>query len=146
MSKSLPPMLQADVHRLAAAELDLAHAARRTADFARHLLPSGADPDSTDGELVQDAELLVEHARNVLDAAIRVDHARRHPPGPGKPSACAGSSTGDTDSRVWTSEQLADSLLDLDSWVLRHRERDDLVISDQPLTDAILRRMGSTLK
>jgi hypothetical protein len=59
----------------ATAQLTLGVAARQASDYARSMVPTGSYQDGYEGLVVADAVRLVEHARQVLAAAVVAERA-----------------------------------------------------------------------
>lgn len=141
------PTISSETHPLAVAELELAEAARESADFARGMVPAGRSVELEPGALVNDAVRLVDHALRVLIAAVQHERIRgdgRVVPDGVLPSELAvhvrdSLSAAGTPERTWRAEALADSLFDLDDWVRRHCEADDPPLPEWPVTTAIVR-------
>jgi hypothetical protein len=140
------PGLLPNSHPAASAELRLAETARATSDFARGMVPTGSPAVLLPGVLVDDAIQLMRHAQDVLASAVRVELAAGT-----SPRALAdalGEHEDATRSRsemlldevpaAISSEDLADQLFDLDTWVRRHHEDDDSRLTAHPVTDAVL--------
>lgn len=145
-SDRIPAVLRSDTHPLAAAEVELADAARRTSDFARGMVPSGHAVELEPGSLASDALSLAKHAQLVLLAAVRHERARGTSRSVldgilDETATFKTSSLHKTTSEVsvWASEDLHNMLFDLDAWVHRHAETDDPQASRQPVTDAVER-------
>jgi len=107
------------------------------------LVPNGHAAALEPGTLVQDALRLVDHARDVLVAAIRHERAR----GTDDPviagflhTACPGPTpdlmTADGPMPDIHSDTIAERLFELDTWVCRHAEPDEPIASTQSVTDA----------
>jgi len=112
------------------------------------MVPNGHPATLEPGALVQDALRLVDHARQVLAAAIRLERAHGSgdavitgfldaaDPGLAVDLMIAADPMHDVHS-----DAIADRLFEIDAWVCRHAEPDDPIASTQPVTDATTRHL-----
>lgn len=131
------------------AELELAEAARRASDFARGMVPNGHASRLEPGSLVYDALQLIDHAREVLAAATRHERARGADyaglVGPDSTGLAAELMSAAGPVSETRSENIAERLFELDTWVCRHSEPDDPIESRHPVTDSATRHLTRPL-